>query len=58
MWLFTHGRRRGLIKRIGEALTQHATGRATDLVAVCISPLGVLEHKIKLTAQEIKHEVS
>ncbi|XP_038076611.1 transient receptor potential cation channel subfamily M member 5-like isoform X1 [Patiria miniata] len=58
VWLFTSGLQRGLIKSIGEALAEHATGRAIiknrDLVAVGVAPLGILKQKEKFRQQHNK----
>ncbi|XP_022084590.1 transient receptor potential cation channel subfamily M member 5-like [Acanthaster planci] len=49
VWLLTSGLQCGLMKSIGEALTEHAAGHALsmrkNLVAIGVAPLGILQHK-------------
>ena len=57
MWLFTGGLNCGMMKSVGQALTNYAIGRAMvnhrDVVAVGIAPLSTLSQKDKLLGSEV-----
>ncbi|XP_022084602.1 transient receptor potential cation channel subfamily M member 2-like isoform X2 [Acanthaster planci] len=56
VWLFTGGLNCGMMKRMGQALTNYAIGRAMvkhrDVVAVGVASLGIVSQKEKLLGSE------
>ncbi|XP_038076679.1 transient receptor potential cation channel subfamily M member-like 2 isoform X1 [Patiria miniata] len=56
VWLFTGGLNCGMMKTVGQALTNYAIGRAMvkhrDVVAVGVAPLCILSQKDKLLGSE------
>ena len=57
VWLFTGGLNCGMMRSVGQALTNYAIGRAMvkhrDVVAVGVASLGVVSQKEKLLGSEV-----